>query len=165
METQIKCADSACVARLILAEPSISLEDVREKLARDYSDLEQHVRWRRRSIYAAVAALLRKCQDDTDFDPTSFDVQEVDQWIKVMWIVVNCPHIERSRAEQLTKQPYRSWANVGYAPLAKTILKAIGTSTRQDLKRLKNELAEQLNSETRNYSPDYVDEALSKLIQ
>ena len=166
--TRIRSADSASVVRLILVEPSISLEDVREQLgdvAHNYPDLKRHVRWRRRSIYAAVTALLRKRQDDTNFDPTSFDVQEVRQWIKVMWIVVNYPHIERSCAEQLTKQHYDSWEDVGYAPDAKMILEAIGTSSRQELKRLKNELAEQLIGETRNYSPDYVDEALSKLTQ
>ena len=160
--------DGVCIVRFLLAGPGRSTVDVREHLedvALRHPDLDRHVRWLRRGIYAyAAAVLLRERHYGATFEPTLVGRAKVDQWIKVMWIIINCPQIDRSTAEHLTKCEFRSWDSFGYAPITQEILSAIGTYSPERLERLRGDFAKEMAGETRKYSPEHVDMALAALI-
>lgn len=166
--TLSRSREGARIARLLLAEPSRSVADVREQLGDAVyghpRDLARKVRWLRRGIYAG-AALLRKHQDGTTFEPTSVGNADVDQWLKVMWIIVNWPDVERQTAEHLTKAEFRSWSLFGYAPMAREILDALGTRGPEELERIRKDFGKGMADETPKYTPECVDSALSKLTQ
>lgn len=166
--TRLDQFDGACIVRSLLAAPGRSTADVREHLPevalRYPGDLERHVRWLRRGIYAATI-LLQVRQEEVAFEPTSIGGAEVDQWIKVMWIIINRPQISSWAAEDLAKCRFPSWASFGYAPMTQEILFAIGTSGLEQLERLQSDFALQMAGETRKYSPEYVHEQIVKLIQ
>ena len=114
MNTQLDHPDGVRIVRFLLAGPGRSTVDVREHLedvALRHPDLDRHVRWLRRGIYAATV-LLRERHYGATFEPTLVGRAQVDQWIKVMWIIIanaqsrragNRPQIDRSTAENLTK--------------------------------------------------------------
>lgn len=166
--TQLDQLDGAGIVRSLLADPGRSTADVREHLPevarRHPSDLDRHVRWLRRGIYAATI-LLQIRQEGAAFEPTSIGGATVDQWIKVMWIIINRPQISSWAAEDLTKCRFRSWTSFGYAPLTQEILFAIGTNSPEQLERLRSGFERRLSGETRKYSPEYVHEEIVKLIQ
>ena len=121
------------------------------------------MRWLRRGIYAATV-LLRERHYGATFEPTLVGRAKVDQWIKVMWIIINRPQIDRSTAEHLTKCEFGSWDSFGYAPMTQEILSAIGTNGPEQLERLRGDFAKEMAGATRKYSPEHVDMELAALI-
>ena len=166
--TKLDQFDGARIVRSLLAGPGRSTADVREHLPevalRHPGDLERHVRWLRRGIYAATI-LLQMRQEGMAFEPTSIGEAKVDQWIKVMWIVINRPQISSWAAEDLAKCRFPSWTSFGYAPMTQEILFAIGTTGLEELERLQSDFALQMAGETHKYSPEYVHEEIVRLFQ
>ena len=122
------------------------------------------MRWLRRGIYAATV-MLRERRYGATFEPTLVGCAKVDQWVKVMWIIVNRPQIDRSTAEHLTKCEYPSWDSFGYAPITQETLSTIGTNSLEQLERLRDDFAEEMASETHKYSPGHMNMVLAELMR
>lgn len=151
--------------RILLDKPDADDGDVRDavssRLRQDHPDdaeLEGHIRWRRRGIYA----ICRMLEQQGRARPSLDDVNAADgvkHWARVYWILVNFPDLRSKSAADVGSR--RTWKDSGYAPMAKVVLAELGGAA---AKERRDRIAEALAVRLKQEKKEEVERQISKLM-
>lgn len=142
--------------RILLDNPRFEDIEVRgavsHRLEQDHSDdLERHIRWRRRGIYAIVRMLeLEAGQAAVESLEDVKAADGIEQWAKVYWMLVNARRLRNKKAADAGMEELRSWDDIGYAPMANAVLDRLAGIAEQERGRIAEELAAQLSQQYRS---------------
>ena len=142
--------------RILLDNPRVEDGDVRSavsyRLGQDHSDdLERHIRWRRRGIYAIIRMLeLEAGQAVVESLEDVKAADGIEQWAKVYWMLVNAKRLRNKNAADAGMEELRSWDDCGYAPMANAVLDRLAGVAEQERGRIAEELAAQLSQRDRS---------------
>lgn len=140
--------------RILLDNPGADDGEVRDAVSsrlrlHHRDDLERHVGWRRRGIYAICRMLEQQVRARPSL-PSLDDVKAaagVEQWAKVYWILLNFPDLRSKSAAGVGE--LRSWNDCGYAPMANTVLDELHRIAGERRERIAEALAVRLSQRDR----------------
>ena len=147
--------------RILLDNPRFEDVEVRgavsHRLEQDHSDdLDRHIRWRRRGIYAIILMLEQEASQAVVSLEDVKAAKRIEQWAKVYWMLVNARRLRNKKASDAGMEALRSWDDSGYAPMANAVLDRLVGSGEQERGRIAEELAAQLRPGDRSKVKDQI---------